>query len=93
MYGDGRLVLVSGQRLDLIVAAAVPLPGFPATWQGSHCRELRSGKSKAEALRMAQLSFVRRVETTKPIHWAAFHLMGEGANSLERMKDDNSRTN
>ena len=55
--------------------------------------ELRSGKSKAESLRLAQLSFVRRVETTKPIHWAAFHLMGEGANSLERMKDDNSRTN
>ena len=55
--------------------------------------ELLSGKSKAEALRMAQLSFVRRVENTKPIHWAAFHLMGEGANSLERMKDDNSRKN
>ena len=55
--------------------------------------ELQSGKSKADALRAAQLSFVRRVETAKPIHWAAFHLVGEGADSIDRRRDDSSRTN
>lgn len=46
---------------------------------------LASGNSKAEALRMAQLELARAGgDMSAPVYWAAFNLMGEGADAIER---------
>jgi CHAT domain-containing protein/Tfp pilus assembly protein PilF len=41
-------------------------------------RALKAGASKAEALRRAQLSMLRRPGTAPPFFWAAFQLIGDG---------------
>ena len=43
-------------------------------------RELRSGrgKSKAAALRSAELGLINRPEYRHPYYWAGFHLLGNG---------------
>jgi CHAT domain-containing protein/tetratricopeptide (TPR) repeat protein len=38
---------------------------------------LRSGRTKDDALRAAQLEMIRRRELSHPFHWAAFQLMGD----------------
>ena len=38
---------------------------------------LKEGRSKAEALRSAQLDLLRRSEYSHPFHWAGFQLVGD----------------
>ncbi len=47
--------------------------------------ELGHGTSKADALRRAQLRLAdSRMEMHEPFHWAAFELIGEGSDTIER---------
>jgi CHAT domain-containing protein len=50
---------------------------------GAFYNELEHGTGKAEALRRAQLQLVRsQTGMRRPLYWAAFNLMGEGADSI-----------
>jgi CHAT domain-containing protein len=38
---------------------------------------LKSGKTKDEALRQAQIDMIRSSNFSEPVHWAAFELIGD----------------
>ena len=38
---------------------------------------LKAGKSKDEALRLAQIDLIHSPEFSQPVHWAAFQLIGD----------------
>ncbi len=40
-------------------------------------RQLRAGKPKDEALRQAQLEFIRSDQYAHPFHWSGFVLVGD----------------
>jgi CHAT domain-containing protein len=53
--------------------------------------ELGRGTTKAEALRRAQLQLAHsRTEMHQPFYWAAFNLMGEGSDNLEKERHDDA---
>ena len=52
-------------------------------------RELDAGRSKADALREAQLQLLRsNSEMREPFYWAAFDLVGEGSDGISRRNVD-----
>ncbi len=48
-----------------------------ATLMKTFYRELKAGKSKAEAKQLAEIALLKNKETAHPYYWAPFVLMGD----------------
>jgi CHAT domain-containing protein/tetratricopeptide (TPR) repeat protein len=83
--GFGRALLSAGSRAA--VTALWRVADAPARdFMRQFYFELRRGKTKAEALRMAKLRFLRSgTELSQPRFWAAFVLAGEGLTPIPRV--------
>ena len=67
-YAGARSVLASLWKVEDKSTAALMKGFYP---------QLKAGKTKDEALRLAQLDLIRSAEFAQPCDWAAFQLNGD----------------